>query len=498
VNRSQPTSAAIESDRRTSAAIRLWVPLGLVATLLGLLTTGCRTYQEQNHVIQYWRQGRLTNAVSEANSMAKKKAKGKDAVIWHLEQGAVLRGAGRYEESNQAFDRAQNEIDEYAQKAKVRVGQETAAMLSNQANLDYEGRTYDGVMLNTYRALNYLQLGEPDKARPELIRAYQRQGDAVELNKKRIAEAQEAAAKNEHAAAIKKAEQDPRLQAEMMGSYTNLGVLSSYANYVNPFTVYLDGLFFMVQAADGSDLERARKSFERVVAYAPDNEYVKQDLAAVNDLINGKPLAPTTYVIFETGCAPVRDQIRIDIPVVFTKVSYVGAAFPTLKPQGNYAPSLTVTADRSGGNTNGAPGNGVLATTSLLASMDSIIGLEFKNELPLIITKTIASTVIKAAGSYAVNEVGSHQQNWLAALLQLGTAVYQMSVNIADERTWTTLPKEFQVCHFPTPADRKIELEAPGTGQKIPVTIDDGTINIIYVKSITAGSPLLVTQFKLK
>ena len=470
----------------------------LFVPVLGLLTAGCRTYQEQNHVIQYWRQGHLTNAVNEANSMAKKNATGKDAVIWHLEQGAVLRGAGRYEESNQALDRAQNEIDEYAQKAKVRLGQETGALLSNQANLDYEGRTYDGVMLNTYKALNYLQLGEPDKARPELIRAYQRQGDAVELNQKRIAKVQEEAARNEHSAAIKKAEQDPKLKAQMMGSYTNLDVLSSYANYVNPFTVYLDGLFFMTQAADGSDLERARKSFERVVAYAPNNEYIKQDLTTVNDLINGKPLAPTTYVIFETGCAPVRDQIRIDIPVVFTKVSYIGAAFPTLKPQGNYVPGLTVTADDAGRGTNDAPVGGVIATTSLLASMDSIIGLEFKNELPVIIAKTIASAVVKAAGSYAINETASHQQNWLTALLQLGTAVYQMSVNIADERTWTTLPKEFQVCHFPTPADRKIELQAANGGQRIPVTIADGTINIIYVKSITANSPLLVTQFKLK
>ena len=116
----------------------------------------------------------------------------------------------------------------------------------------------------------------------------------------------------------------------------------------------------------------------------------------------------------------------------------------------------------------------------------------------MIITKTIASTIIKAAGSYTINEAASHQQNWLTALLQLFTAVYQMSVNIADERTWTTLPKEFQVCHFPTPADRKIELQAASSGQRIPVTIEDGTINIIYVKSITANSPLLVTQFKLK
>src|SRR5208337_3287696 len=109
-----------------------------------------------------------------------------------------------YEASNQAFDRAEDEMDRYAQKAKVRLGQEAGAILSNQANLDYEGRAYDGIMLNTYKALNYLELGEPDKARPELIRAYQRQQDAVEDNRKRIEKAKQQSAQSKDAETINK------------------------------------------------------------------------------------------------------------------------------------------------------------------------------------------------------------------------------------------------------------------------------------------------------
>ncbi len=538
----------MDTEVRTSApaALKHRIQTLLVALVIGVAVTGCKTYQEQNRIIPYWRQGSLTNAVVEANKMAAKNATGKDAVIWHLEQGAVLRGAGQYEASNQAFDRAEDEMDRYAQKAKVRLGQEAGAILSNQANLDYEGRAYDGIMLNTYKALNYLQLGEPDKARPELIRAYQRQQDAVEDNRKRIEKAKQQSAQSKDAATINKAERDPKFKSQMQGAYATLDTLQAYGDYVNPFTVYLDGLFFMAQAADNSDLERAHKSFERVAGYDPDNVYVKEDLAAVDGLMQGKPLPPTTYVIFETGCAPVRDQIRIDIPIIVSKVSYVGAAFPTLKTQGNYIPRLIVTADSplrtavdygagssptttatnettaAPGDTNAtvntapatnnpvaaasiapmatnepALGNNTL-TTSQIASMDSVIGRDFKNELPIVITKTLISTITKAVGAYAANQAANQQSDWFGALMQLSTAVYQMAVNIADERTWMTLPKEFQVCRFPTPPDRKIELEVPGTGQKIPVTIEDGTINIVYVKSITATSPLLVTQFKLK
>ena len=269
--------------------------------------------------------------------------------------------------------------------------------------------------------------------------------------------------------------------------------LKVYANYVNPFTVYLDGLFFMANAADNSDMERARKSLERVAGFAENNEYVKQDLAAAEALQNGTQLPPTTYVIFETGCAPERSQIRIDIPIIISRVSYVGAAFPTLKPQGNFQPSLTVTA------------GGASHTTETVASMDSVIALDFKNELPVVITKTIAATVTKAIAAYALNEAarnaGGQQDalgnNFASIISQVSTAVYQMAVNIADTRTWTTLPKEFQVARFPTPADRKIDLTTPN-GMKTSVTLVDGTVNVVYVKAITAATPLLVNQFKLK
>ena len=228
------------------------IQLLLFAAAIGFLATGCKTYQQQNQVIRYWQQGNLPKAVAEATKKADENANNKDAIIWRLEQGAALRANGQYEDSNKAFDTAQQKMDDYAQKAKVRLGQETGALLSNQAELDYEGRGYDGIMLNTYMALNYLALGEPDKARPELIRAYQRQQDAVADNQKRIEKVQDEAAKNKDSAAIKRAQNDPGLQSQIQGTSTNLNNLKPYAAYVNPFTVYLDGLFFMTDAADNS------------------------------------------------------------------------------------------------------------------------------------------------------------------------------------------------------------------------------------------------------
>src|SRR5215469_1945661 len=141
--------------------------LAVLVTVAAAMTTGCQTYAHKNRVIVYWRSGDIPAAVTEAKKRVEKSGpNGRDMVIWTLEEGATLRALGDYQESNAAFDRAQTRMDEFAEKAKVSISRETGALLSNQANLPYEGRAYDGIMLNTYRALNFLALDQPENARP--------------------------------------------------------------------------------------------------------------------------------------------------------------------------------------------------------------------------------------------------------------------------------------------------------------------------------------------
>lgn len=447
-----------------------------------LLGTGCQTYTQQNTAAGPWAGGNVPAAAKEYETQANKNKNGKDAIIWRLEHATALRALGQFEASNNAFQLAEDKINDYEAKAKVRVGQEAAALLSNQASLAYEGRTYDKVMLNTYKALNYLQMGQPDQARTELIRTYQRQQDAVEENRKRIEKEQSELEKQKPAEkkAAANAQADPKVNTKLNDSYKGLDSMAVYADYVNPFSVYLDGLFFMYQSTGNSDLERAAKSLDRAAEMAKGNKTIQQDQETLKQIMNGTPVQPTTYVIFESGRAPIRDQIRIDIPIIVTRVSYIGAAFPKLVFLDGGSRSLTV------------GGNGVTESTSTICSMDSVIGHEFKNELPNIITKTIMATIIKGTAAYAINK-GAGDQDALAGLFaQIVTAGYQAAVNIADLRTWTTLPKEFQVCRIPTPADRKVQI---GTTL---VTLQPGTVNLVYVRSVSPVAPLIITQGALK
>lgn len=456
----------------------------MVLLVAALGATGCRTYYDQSASFRSaWVQGDFERAARLGLQKAAKYDGTKDGVVWHLEAGAALRPLGRYGESNDQLAAAAGQIELYEQQARVRVSVELGSAFSNQQNRPYEGRAYDKIMLHTYRALNYLALGQIDKARPELIRAYQRQQEAVEANARRIEAALEAERRSERRGLIEAAKRDPGLQAQLDRITKPLEGFRAYADYVNPFTVYLDGLYFWHAGVDASDLERARKSIGRVLEMAPDNPAVQADW---QDLQAGRlDPGPLTYVILETGRAPGLVQERIDIPILIADVSYVGAAFPRLVFYDDHLRQLTVKA------------GGRQTVTRLVSSMDAVVATEFRNEWPAILARTLVSTITKATAGYFANQAARQQSDSLGLLARVVTAAVQAAVNIADTRCWSTLPKEFQVARLPTPPDRVIWLETPD-GRRQRVDLVEGRVNVIYVRAVTSYGPVVTGQFRLR
>lgn len=516
------------------------VPGSLLALLF---TAGCATYQQQTaEFTSATQSGSLAAAVVSINKQADANQGSKDEIVWRLEQGLSLRSAALadpslvaglippppqakadkkdanapaepppppptaeevhayfLQRSIAAFDQAEARVDRYEEEAKVKVGSEIGAAFTTQAALPYRGRAYDKIMMNAYKAVNYLQLGKKDEARVELNRSLQRQRDAVAENEKRIAEAQrlaeeakEGKVKTEEGKSAAydtdKAMNDPRTGGALQAALNeSTAPLKPYGDYVNPFAVFLDGLFFANLGENGSDWERARKSFERVASLVPENPYLKQDLELAAEVAEGKTPENLTYVIFETGTGPARDQVRIDIPtfLVGGGPAYVGAAFPKLKFNDNYIPSLSV-----------ACGDQTFAT-STVASMDSIVANDFKNEWPTVLTKTLVTTATKAITQAVAEKVANDRGGmWVGLATKVLMSAVNSSTNIADTRTWTSLPKEFQYARLATPENRQLTLSAGGAAQTVELA--PGAVNVVYVKSTSPTAPLLVSQFALR
>jgi uncharacterized protein len=496
------------------------IALSLAAAALAL--TGCQTYTQQSADFQTaWKTGQIQTATAEIQKKAQGHADDKDTIVWALEEATVLRTAAlaniappmpaapatgaapapeeapkphdvqMVEKSNASFERAHAKIVKYEEEAKTKVASEAGAALTNLANLPYRGRALDKVMLHTYLAANYIKLGAPDKARVELNRVLQAQRDAVEANAKRIAaaqeEAQKAKSKGKGAYDTDRALSDPKTATSLNGMETETNALvKGYEAYVNPFSVFLDGIFFGANAEGSSDFERARKSLQRVAAMSPDNAYAKQDLAIAEELHLGKSFDGTTYVIFETGSAPALEQWRLDLPIfaVTNRVSYVGAALPRIKTNPVFTETCTVTA------------NGENYPTALVSSMDSVVAQEFKNEWPAVLTRTIVSVAVKATLDAIVqNQV--KDQDWKVQLAaKVISVAAQASTNIADLRSWTTLPKQFQYARFATPADGVLKVQVGTSIQD--VKLEPGKVNLIWVRNVAPGAPTYISQSILK
>ena len=474
------------------------LPGVLLLLILLFGATGCVSYRTQTNAMNSaWERGDPERSARLASQLAGAREGTRDEVIWRLEEGSTHRVAGQWTESMRAFDQATDLIRQWDDRPPVLVGQELTASLTNLSHLPYRGYAYDRIMLHTYQALNAMHLEQWERARVEFNRALQAQRDAVDANARRIEREREAireqsrqssAGSGERGFDPDRAAGDARFQRQFDRVYQGLDEMSAYADYVNPFAVYLDGLFFKFRPDTAADLERARVSLRRVAGMVPGNTAVQEDLAGIEELLQGRGHPPLTYVIFETGQGPLREEVRIDFPLYLFSgdVPYVGAAFPQLRFRGNYLPVLNV---RAGGQN---------WPTQTVARMDAVIAREFADELPLVTTKTLAAAGVQAAAVYGLREAARRESQTFGALVNLAGMIYQYAMNQADLRQWSTLPKEFQIARFPTPEDRVVELFTTGRDPIRRLELPPGQVHLILIRSITPQSPLHLSLLTLK
>ncbi len=457
-----------------------------VFCVLGLLAfSGCMTYDQQvSEVRAAYHAGNYGVAADLAAKRAEEACGGRDELIWALEAATLLRSAGRVDESACTFERADQCFENHAQRAKVRIGDEGLALVTNPAKLPYRGRAYDGIMISVYQALMALQRGDHEAARVYINRTYQRQQDAVSEHAAKI-EKEQVRIKND--ANVSRTMADPAFGTAVAGLESPTPGLSAYADYVNPFAVYLDGLYHWNAGVDPSDVQRAQKCFERVLAFGPDNPYVREDFErAMKATAPAQGEGPTCYILFETGMAPSRQAVRIDLPIIVSRVSYVGVSFPKLRLNDAYLKGLTVEA------------GGSRWQTERIASMDAIVGQDFRNELPSIIAHVTASAVTKAVAAYAINSAAKESGSGAQLASQLLTAGYQLAMNVADTRTWNTLPKEVQICKVPIPDGRRIALSVPGYGWRQELTLAEGRVVVVWAKAVDQPHQMTVSQFTVR
>ncbi len=392
-----------------------------------------------------------------------KNPRGED-LLWSMQLGCLERIKQNHRQSNDYFDKSEEMLNffDYQNEAADSI----AAIAINESVVPYVGEEYDGIMVNTYKALNFMTLGENDLARVEFNRALDRQRRAKEKFAQEIKKLKSEIEKEEKKkkSHVKENIENPEIEELIAERYPGLHEFEAYPDFVNPFTTYMAGVFFNLVG----DYSKAATFLKESYGMVSDNDYIAEDMAVTEQILDGKKkLEDTLWVIFENGMGPVKEESRIDIPlfVATDKVKYVGIALPKLRFREQAYSCLSVEA--AGRN----------YKTQLVADMDRVIQTEFNKDFKGILTRAIMSATAKAVAQYAAGK----EDDSSAALASLFVSIYSAATTSADVRIWTTLPKDFQVARLPIPTDRSVTIKPPGRAG-IEVKIPTCKNAMLYVK----------------
>jgi len=347
----------------------------------------------------------------------------RDGVIWLLEQGKILQDAGRFAASDAAFARADERMRAFDLQAEISVTGEIGGVLTTQELRSYRGRGWEKILLETYRALNQLALGELEQALVFCRRAFVRQAEAVEAHGREIERSRSAARDNGIDPGEVMGQAEVRAQLAAVETRVN----PAYADYANPLASWLVALLAWI---DG-DATGAAVDMRKAAAMAPENGYVAELL---DEIERGEPPGGESgrvYVVLENGLAPMRVEEGIGI---ITRNGYSALVLPALVFHPPQAAALSL------------GGEGGRERTVLLADVSAIVATDFKGQFPGIVLRTLASVVLKEVATKQVRE----EHEGLGFVLG---SIWKAATSGADIRTWQTPGAEFQVAHCARPPD---------------------------------------------
>lgn len=347
----------------------------------------------------------------------------------------------------------------------------------------YRFGTYDGAMVNTYKAIAMLGRGDPANARVELNRMEERQARTVHRFRNEIAAAMADAERKQaedpnRGQALRNAQQSPEVREQLQA----LDLWRSYQPFVNPAGTYLRAIF-LLNSDVRDDAEQARTAFERVAGIAGNPRVVAEDLALARRAAQGRRDAPQVWVVFENGQSPVFEQMNFTVPMpVYMHGGVTIRPVTVSMPRMVFQPDAYRAIEARAGNAR--------ATTMTVASIEGVMASEFRARYDGLLAAAVFEAVAKAAG---ISVVGAATRNAspLVAILADVAATAAANVTQSDTRSWVMLPREVQAARLPVPANGRLELRALGGPTEV-VQLPSGRSSLVLVKAQAPGSPLTI------
>lgn len=456
---------------------------------------GCSVFQQRSEMTVFNAAYSQGDYAAAAKAMAvdvdKEEGDPRNHVLERLHQGEAYRLSGDFTEAISAFDKAEAgmkylDTEGFASTATENV----MSVLVNESTRDYHALMSEAILVNTYKALSFLALGNNDYARVEFNRADDRTRRAVDFFSEEIAE-QRRALQNDPANArtVQRSIDSGSMRSVIQEQYGNPSGWSVYPNYIVPASTYLNGLYFLATGQGVSDTERASTSLSRVADMAADDTVLRADAKLADALASGRQarsdLPPLVWVVYENGLGPVLEEIRFEVPLFYsyqgeTSVVFTGIALPRYRDRPAVSGHLVARGSDDAG-----------VTTVPFASMGKVIRTEMQERFPSILTRAISAAVVKGLIQHKATES-------FGAAGQLGSIIYTLATTQADLRAWQAMPDHWEAARLERPADGRVQLSDSVHGELGSVDVPDQPFTLIYVKRPTAQGPATVMLLDLQ
>ena len=377
----------------------------------------------------------------------------KSRVLYGMDRGMTLHLAGDYKQSNLLLEQSDEEVERlYTRKIRT----ETAAFMTNDNVLPYEGDPYEQVMINVVKALNYAMLGLWQESLVEARRIDHRLNVLSDRVKDKSAYREDGFARYLTGILYESTGDVNNAFIAYRKAYETYESMKGWSRVGEPAQLQSD----LLRTADALHLTSEFAAYERAFPGVPwQSSQAQQNLAQV-------------VVISYNGRAPRKEDQFLDLPISMDALQLVlinraltnpntpqnraadtalyglngrvvRVALPRLVPQPTHVPVDLITLDAA----SGAP---VSVKTEPVQNVTALAEKALSERLPGVAVKAVARAATKYAMAEAATRgsqsaAGQKNADWVGLLVSLIAHGYAVASEEADKRSWRTLPDQIHL-----------------------------------------------------
>lgn len=414
--------------------LREW--LRTVPLVLFLLLVGCASHSSRMDPVVAELAGQ--NYDGALQLLDEEKLPERDRLLLLMNRGMLLRLKGEFAASNREFESAKRLVDELN---ALSLREQALALTVNDATRSYAGAPYEQVFLNIYSALNYLDLGDFDAARVEVLQV------DVKL------------------AELAGQEVGPLFENDPLARYLSGLIYEAGGEYSDAMIAYRRAFQAYQQHAGRYPLAVPQqlkidllRSSERVGLEDENRRFREQ--FGIEQWLSAERLAEKAELVFlfHNGLAPVKVERSLTVPMP-RRNQLVRIALPEYLPR---ATRFSVAQVMIGGQER---------RTELAENVAELAIAELEANLPAITARTAARAFIK----YKVSRETGKQNDLAGLLVNLAGVLTER----ADTRSWLSLPAQIQLARVPLePGEYSLQVELLDQHGRVAKRLDFPTLSL--------------------